>query len=345
MSDFENSITNLAANIPQRIRLAQTEEATKISCINPFIRALGYDTEDLTEVVPEYTADVRGRNSDKVDYAVMRDSLPVMLFECKAANVSLTDSHRGQLKSYFVSRVEARIGILTNGAVYEFFTDIDTENMMDDTPFWTIDLSEQLSDDRIATLSYFTKDNFDIDKITNIAEELKYVNDMKAKLQEQLRGPGDDLVRLLAPRGGRLDRFRPYAQRAIEELFREIRESMVASAPSIFPGFGGSEPALDQRDGVKTTDQEIEGFEIVKSILQGTIDESRLSINDTQYYCGIIVDDNPRQSICRLRFGPRVKNLGMFDDDGNEIRGNRLESLADINGYAEQLRARARLFA
>ena len=83
----------------------------------------------------------------------------------------------------------------------------------------------------------------------------------------------------------------------------------------------------------------------LKTILRGAIEESRLSLNDTKYYCGIIVDSNAGQSICRLRFGVRVKNLGLFDDDGDENRNNRLESLSDINNYAEKLRSRASMFA
>ena len=345
MADFQSSITNLAANIPERIGLAKTEEATKISCVNPFLRALGYDTEDLTEVVPEHTADVRGGNSEKVDYAIILNGQPIMLLECKAANTNLSPSHRGQLRSYFVSMVEARIGVLTNGAVYEFFTDVDIENMMDDTPFWTIDLRDELDDDKITTLNHFTKNVFDVDAIKNIAEELKYVDAMKATLQKQLQGPGDELVRLLAPPHARLEKFRPYAKRAIEEIFRGVRESMIAGAPSIFTAVESSEPEQTRRAGVETTDEEREAFEIVKTVLQDTIDGTRLSMNDTLYYCGIIVDSNTRQTICRLRFGARVKNIGLFGNEGNENRNNRLASLSDINDYAEQLRSRASLFA
>ena len=320
MPDFQSSISNLAANIPERMKLAQTEEATKISCINPFLRALGYDTEDLNEVVPEYTADVRGGNSEKVDYAIFLNGQPVMLFECKGANVTLSDSHRGQLKGYFVSKVEARIGVLTNGAIYEFFTDVDVENVMDDTPFWTIDLRDELSDDKIATLNHFTKNAFDVDAITDVAEELKYVDSMKATLQKQLQGPGDELVRLLAPPRARLDKFRPYAKRAIEELFRGVRESMIAGEPSIFTTVESSDPKEPRRAGVETTEEERQAFAIVKTVLSDTIDGSRLSMNDTLYYCGIIVDNNTRQTVCRLRLGARVKNIGLLDDEGVENR-------------------------
>ena len=95
---------------------------------------------------------------------------------------------------------------------------------------------------------------------------------------------------------------------------------------------------------VGTMDEEREAFNIVRTVLRDTIDGTRLSMKDTLNYYGIIVDSNTRQTICRLRFGARVKNIGLLDDEGNESR-NRLASLSDINDYAEQLRSRASLFA
>ena len=345
MADFQSSITTLAANIPERIRLARTEEATKISCINPLIRALGYDTEDLTEVIPEYTADVRGGNSEKVDYAILLNGQPVMLFECKAANVTLSDSHRGQLKGYFVSRVEARIGVLTNGAVYEFFTDIDDANVMDDTPFWSVDISEDLDLDSVEILRCFSKGDFDIGKIKAMAEELKYVKVMKDNLREQFKNPSEPFVRAILPENTRYNstKFPPIAKRVASELLREIILQSASNVSDVLSGDSAA-PQTDG-DGIVTTMEEIEAFGIIKTILRGAIAESRLSLNDTKYYCGIIVDSNASQSICRLRFGVRVKNLGLFDDDGNENRNNRLESLSDINNYAEHLRSRASMFA
>ena len=122
MADYESSIRALTERIPEQIQLAvDNEEATKTSFINPFIRALGYDTEDLTEVVPEYTADTRGSEGRKVDYAIQIDGEPAMFFECKAAGVNLNEKLRGQLRDYFGSTVKTRIAVLTNGAEYEFF--------------------------------------------------------------------------------------------------------------------------------------------------------------------------------------------------------------------------------
>ena len=353
MADFDHLLKTLAERIPDQISLLQTEEATKNALIMPFIQALGYNVFDPREVIPEYTADIRGGNSEKVDYAILQGGLPIMIFECKSADVSLNDRHRGQLHSYFAAQMHfapdkrARIGILTNGYVYEFYTDIDAENVMDKTPFWVVDFREGLDDDKIDKLSYLSKDSFEVEYVKTAAEELKYVNEMKVELRTQLQGPGDDLVRILSPANARLNKFKPYAKRAIDEFFREYRESMVSSAPN-FPGTDGIESVqsivqeqTEQREGVVTTQEEIEAFETVKSILKDTIDGSRLSINDTQQYCSIIVDNKRRNyTICQFDFKETVKYLVTFDNERKTER-NRLNSLSDINEYAEVLRERA----
>jgi predicted type IV restriction endonuclease len=67
--DFIDELRTLAARIPKQIEHLQTEEATKHALVMPFIRALGYDDFDPTEVNPEYIADVgikKGRYTRKL---------------------------------------------------------------------------------------------------------------------------------------------------------------------------------------------------------------------------------------------------------------------------------------
>ncbi|SFN11189.1 hypothetical protein [Nitrosomonas communis] len=61
----------------------QTEEATKNALIMPFIQILGYNVFDPSEVTPELIADVGTKKGEKVDYAILMDSKPIILFECK----------------------------------------------------------------------------------------------------------------------------------------------------------------------------------------------------------------------------------------------------------------------
>ena len=230
-------------------------------------------------------------------------------------------------------------------------TDIDNTNVMDDTPFWQVDLSNKLSGDDMETFRLFIKEEFNLDEIIAVAEKLKYVNVMKVTLKEQLSGPRDEIVRILTPPNGRIDKFRPFAAQAIDEVLREYAVTMLASSPSAVSAANDvEEKKVDEEthsatDGIFTTAEELEAFEIVKSILQGTIDESRLSLHDTQSYCNVIVDGKRRNfTVCRFNFKETVNYLDTADAEGN-FTTNQLASMSDIGDYTEALRTRAAALA
>ena len=120
--DFKDQIKLLSERVIKLKENTQTEEATKTAFIMPFLQTLGYDVFDPTEVVPEYTCDLGIKKGEKIDYAIHKDGQPIILIECKHWKEDLT-SHNGQLFRYFhVSN--ARFGILTNGIIYRFYTDL-----------------------------------------------------------------------------------------------------------------------------------------------------------------------------------------------------------------------------
>ena len=138
----------------------RTEEATKNALVMPFINALGYNVFDPREVIPEFVADIGTKKGEKVDYAVMRNGTPIILFECKSANTELDHVHISQLFRYF-SVTEARFGILTNGVLYRFFSDLEASNKMDSRPFLEIDLGD-LHEPSIHELKKFAKQEFEV---------------------------------------------------------------------------------------------------------------------------------------------------------------------------------------
>ena len=129
--DFKDQIKQLSDRVVKLKENIQTEEATKTAFIMPMIQALGYDVFDPTEVVPEYTCDIGIKKGEKIDYAIHKDGQPIILIECKHWKEDLS-SHNGQLFRYFhVSN--ARFGILTNGIIYRFYTDLVEKNKMDES--------------------------------------------------------------------------------------------------------------------------------------------------------------------------------------------------------------------
>lgn len=122
--DLIDQLKELGMRIRKIKDTIQTEEATKNALIIPFIQILGYNVFDPMEVTPELIADVGMKKGEKVDYAILMNGKPTMLFEYKRSGGDLNISHASQLFRYF-HVTKARFGVLTNGISYQFFTDLE----------------------------------------------------------------------------------------------------------------------------------------------------------------------------------------------------------------------------
>lgn len=169
--EFNDVIKQFSERILSLKDTITTEESTKMSLVVPLFQLLGYDVFNPNEFCPEYIADVGIKKGEKVDYAILENGQPNILVECKSCSEQL-DKHSSQLFRYFGTS-PAKFGILTNGIIYRFYTDLEESNKMDLVPFLEIDM-ENLKDSSINELKKFCKDNFDKDKIFSTAEELKY---------------------------------------------------------------------------------------------------------------------------------------------------------------------------
>jgi len=96
--DFADSLYELSKKASVRVKNIRTEEATKSGLVMPFINMLGYNVFDPTEVVPEFTADIGERKGERVDYAILKDEKPIMLFECKLCGSELAARSATQLQ-------------------------------------------------------------------------------------------------------------------------------------------------------------------------------------------------------------------------------------------------------
>lgn len=198
-----------------------TEEAAKNALVMPFIQALGYDVFNPGEVIPEFCADVGTKKGEKVDYAICKDGKVSILVECKPASVELGINHAGQLFRYF-SVTEARLAILTNGVIFQFYSDVERPNKMDDKPFFTFSMAALKPAD-LKTIEAFSKATFDIERIVKEAGNLKLQSLIRKELEREFAEPSPEFVGMLAKRsrrsgdlcgqgqlrkaGGRVDRF------------------------------------------------------------------------------------------------------------------------------------------
>lgn len=349
--DFIDQLQALASKIQKAKEMIQTEEATKNAFVLPFIHALGYDVFNPSEVVPEFTADVGIKKGEKVDYAIFRDGKPIILFECKKCGNKLDFSCASQLYRYF-SVTEARIGILTDGIIYQFFTDLEEPNKMDQKPFMEInilDIQEQL----VPELKKLTKSAFNLEATLNAATELKYTKEIRRILGDEFNAPSDEMVRFFIPKiyAGKVtqkvrDQFTDIVKRAMHQFVADRINERIKTAltredtPSETPVPAATEVPTghSHEDDLVTTEEEREGYYIVKSILREVVDPDRIAVRDTMSYMGVLLDDNNRKPICRLHFNRTQKYLGLFDSQKNEER-IAITALNDIYKYAERLKS------
>jgi predicted type IV restriction endonuclease len=352
--DFIDHLRVLSTRIANTRTMIQTEEATKNAMIMPFIQILGYNVFDPLEVTPELVADVGMKKGEKVDYAILRDGKPIILFECKKSGAELNISHASQLFRYF-HVTDARFGVLTNGLVYRFFTDLEQPNKMDEKPFFEFSILD-FKDRDVEELKKFAKTAFDLDTILTTANDLKYTRAIQTRLAEWMHSPAEDFVRLASADllGNKRftpavrDQFTLITKRAFEQLIGErinerlkgamTPESVTVADPPAPPTAVAEVGATAEPQHV-TTAEELEAFHTVRAILRGLVTPKRIAMRDAQTYCAILLDDNNRKPICRLRFNNLQKlRLGIFNGTKDEEQVS-LESVDDIYNYAEQLKA------
>lgn len=334
---LQERITTLKDNI-------QTEEATKNAFILPFIQLLGYDVFNPLEVIPEFISDVGVKKGEKVDFAIAKDSVPIIIIECKHWKENL-NLHDTQLQRYFnVSK--AKFGILTNGIQYRFYTDLEKPNLMDDEPFLLFDF-ENYKEHSVNELGKFHKSSFDVDKITNTASLLKYSTAFKQLFQKELNEPSEEFVKFFAKQiyTGRLtekvmEQFTEIVKKSLQQSLKDLVSERLTSALKKEEDVDVQtqpEESEEEESKIVTTEEEIEGFHIVKSILRESVDISRIYARDTQSYFGVLLDDNNRKPLCRLHLNGGKKYLGIFDSNKKETRVQ-LDVMDDIYKYAQQLK-------
>lgn len=364
---FSDGLASIAKKIRDMRDSVVTEEATKNAFIMPFIsNVLGYDVFDPSEVVPEFTADVGVKKGEKVDYAIFKDGQVQILMECKKIGDPLDLRYASQLFRYF-SVTSARVAILTNGQQYHVYTDGDMPNRMDEKPFLMFDL---LDIDRtlVPEIQKFSKESFDIESVVNAAEELKYIGGIRRIIATEVKEPSEEWVRFFVSRiyEGRttqriIDQFRPLVAKALHQYIGDQVNSRLKTAlgddapdpnrsteiaptpiaaqepvPSVPPEQPIGTAAIADPE-VVTTDEELEGFNIVRAIAVSEVPPERVSYRDGKVYFAVLLDNNNRKPIIRLNLnGKSVKFVTTFEQGKDAGVRRDIASVVDIYTVASE---------
>ncbi|EFV79312.1 hypothetical protein HMPREF1013_00228 [Bacillus sp. 2_A_57_CT2] len=206
--------------------LIKNEESTKQFLILPLLKGLGYDTYSPQEVTPEFTADFHKKN-EKVDYAISINGEPKIFLEAKSINNQITKS-APQLSRYFSTFPSVRLGILTNGIEYHFFTDLNNANIMDSKPFFIFNLTN-FNDDDFNHLIKFSKNLYDYESIKSLAESMIYSQSFKSVIKEIFENPSDDFIKFVIKERFNfkvtqqfINTARPLVQKCLQEALAEV---------------------------------------------------------------------------------------------------------------------------
>jgi predicted type IV restriction endonuclease len=228
---------------------------------------------------------------------------------------------------------------------------------MDEKPFMEfniLDIQEAL----IPELKKLTKASFNLEATLNAASELKYTKGIRRVMSDELNSPSEEFVRFFTSRvyTGRVtqgvrEQFTDIVKRALHQFIADRINERIKTALSGEDGSANNDSRnipdtieiaektvdVEGETGVVTTEEELEGFYIVKSIVREVVDPNRVVYRDTLSYFGILLDDNNRKPICRLHFNRAQRYIGLFDSQKNEERLP-IDDLNDIYKHSDRIR-------
>lgn len=319
---FNEDVKQFAERVLPLKETISTEEATKMSMIIPFFQLLGYDVFSPSEFCPEFTADTGTKKGEKVDYAIIINGEPIILVEAKSVNTELNNKHMNQLFRYFTV-TKAKFGILTNGLVYRFYSDLDEANKMDTSPFLEINLA-QLRNDNLSELKRFCKDSFDLKGILNKASDLKYTALIKNEIIEQFQNPSDQFVRLLLNKEiysgvktqAILDKFRNIIKLSFNEYVNDLINDRLQTAINV-DTTATSVTVNKESQELQLTEQELDILKHIRSLLNTN---ENIIYRKTSNYATMQVGTNSRKWICRIytRQNGQLFTLHKFEDTNYE---------------------------
>jgi hypothetical protein len=343
--DFIDEIKQFSVKVSEIKSKIQTEEATKVSLVMPFLQLLGYNVFDPHEVIPEFTADVGTKKGEKVDYAILIDGKPSILIEAKPVD-DLLKTHDSQLYRYF-SVTESKFAVLTNGIIYKFYSDIQEPNKMDDTPFLEFNLLD-IKEPLVSELKRFKKESYNTEELSTAATTLKYTNKIKSLFDDELKEPKEDFIKYFIREiySGKatqnvIDKFKPIIKKALNQYISDLmNEKIKAALEASETVESEAAPVVEEQgDGkreIVTTALELEAFFVVKSICREVIETKRITYKDTLSYFSILFDNSTWKWICRLYLEGNKKYIGIIKDE-KEVK-IQINGIDDIFNFSNDIK-------
>lgn len=282
------------------------ETQTRNFLIHPFFEnILQYNAMD--DFSHEIIADVGGKRGRRVDIAItLGGKKPLIMVECKSVNTKFNDNHFRQLNEYCHSTASAKMGILTDGIIYKFYSENTKEkNNLYTEPFFTFNLEDYSTSD-LEMLALFNRPTIELKEILEEAEEIYFLNQFDEGLYKVLANPPENFLKEIYINMG--------GKRASEKVLDQIRELVNSTSLKTALDRVIQEEVSSSNSGIITTDEEKKVFSVIKTIIAMTSKISnkelaRIGYRDQKGAFAIIVDDNRRKQICSLVLKEKSKSI------------------------------------
>lgn len=223
---------------------------------------------------------------------------------------------------------------------------------MDEKPFLEVNLLD-IKDNQIEELKKFHRSYFNVDDILSSANEMKYMGELKGAISKEFANPSPEFVKYFGKQvyegvfsAKVLEQFTALTKRTIGSYINDIiserlkaaikEDSPTTEKPQTAPQpVDASEEESDSK--IVTTEEELEAFYIIKSILRSTIPAERITYRDAQSYFAVFIDNNNRKAVCRLYLNSSTNKRITFLGEDKKLLHNKIESIDEIYNYSNEL--------
>ena len=322
---MEGEILELLARIKEQSDKSRlfSEDQTKLAFVLPILRRLGWDTEDVDEVHPEFSVEHR-----RVDYALVLKGRPAVFIEAKRPSEDLDNkSYEEQLLDYSF-RQTVELAVLTNGLSWSFYLPREGDDWRS-RKFYTIDIIEQDEIDASSRLTeLLSKANTYSGKALESAKKIFKGKVRKDAIRDALpdswnkivREPDSLLAELLAETTERLCGFKPDEAEAADFIRQHQDRLVLRSLPDPRVRIQAPEEENDSspRPGGR------KGFEQVKDYLIPVIQRMRNGESHTDTFQSVAekldVVRNTVQAQCTTRLKLSTQEFVGYVQSGEIIQ-------------------------
>lgn len=219
--NFEAQLSAFAQRAMRIVSHCASEEATRIYLVMPFLELMGYDAGDPSVLVPEHDG--------RIDFALMLNGVPEIAIAATGSANPASDVH-DRLRRYWNSDETSRLGIATNGIVFEAFIDSETPQVLDADPFATINLKAIANGDLdrrgLDLIRTLRSSRYNPNTLAEQAYASKLQDRLKGQILQEFRNPSEALCRLMLKQIGICN----VSVGAIDKHYRSILKSSMEEA-------------------------------------------------------------------------------------------------------------------